>query len=63
MHHGQKDELFSFASICPVNQFLAELLSVQVPLDSSIGRSENKNTMQFLPLENEVRPGAVHTLQ
>ena len=29
----------------------------------AIGRSENKNTMQFLPLENEVRPGAVHTLQ
>ena len=29
----------------------------------SIGRSENKSTMQISPLENEVRPGVVHTLQ
>ena len=30
---------------------------------SSIGRSDNKNMMQFLPFENEIRPRVVHTLQ
>ena len=28
-----------------------------------MGRSENKSTMQFSPLEKEVRLGVVHTLQ
>ena len=29
----------------------------------SIGRSENKNTTQFSPFEDEVRPEDEHTLQ
>ena len=29
----------------------------------SIGRSDNKSTMQFSPFENEVLPGVVHALQ
>ena len=36
---------------------------VEMPTKDPIGRSENKNMMQFSSLENEIRPGVVHTLQ